>query len=67
MKDTMLSPGSLCKETLGTFLHAGWTMKNGQKILIGREGDKNLSGIASVGNEKIHGKIINQFFGVFET
>lgn len=37
-----------------------------QKILTGREGDENVSGIESARNENIHGKIINQLLGVFE-
>lgn len=37
-------------------------MKNEQKILIERKGYKNLSGIASVGYEKIQCNIINQLF-----
>lgn len=55
----MLSFGRFCKEILGIFLYAGQIMKNGQKIYIGREGDKNFFGIVSVENEKIYGKIIN--------
>ena len=63
MKGAVLSLERLQNEILDTFLPVNWTMKNEQKILIRRKGHKNISGIASVGYEKIHcNVIINQLF-----